>query len=166
MRGAILPGGKKGARTLSWQYSRGKALKSVIYILFYYLNRVRNEEVRRRAGIERELASRADQRVLRWFGHVERIYEFRMDRRVLMAEVSGGRVRGRPRLDWMDVVKVGLGLQRNDGGGCATMRERSEIVEGPGTYVTMSFTRPFLLGTVFFRPPSRALVVITWRGVG
>ena len=31
--------------------------------------RVRNEEVHRRAGIERELASRADQRVLRWFGH-------------------------------------------------------------------------------------------------
>ena len=28
-------------------------------------DRVRNEEVRRRAGIERELASRADQRVLR-----------------------------------------------------------------------------------------------------
>ena len=27
----------------------------------------------RRAGIERELASRADQRVLRWFGHVERM---------------------------------------------------------------------------------------------
>ena len=26
-----------------------------------------------RAGIERELASRADQRVLRWFGHVERM---------------------------------------------------------------------------------------------
>ena len=34
---------------------------------------VRNEKVRRRAGIERELASRADQRVLRWFGHVERM---------------------------------------------------------------------------------------------
>ena len=29
------------------------------------LDRVRNEEVRRRAGIERELASRADQRVLK-----------------------------------------------------------------------------------------------------
>ena len=39
---------------------------------------VRNEEVRRRAGIERELASRADQRVLRWFGHVERMDEYRM----------------------------------------------------------------------------------------
>ena len=31
------------------------------------MDSVRNEEVRRRAGIERELASRADRRVLRWF---------------------------------------------------------------------------------------------------
>ena len=62
-----------------------------------------------RAGIERELASRADKRVLRWFGHVERIDEYRMARRVLMAEVSEGRVRGRPRLGWMDGVKVALG---------------------------------------------------------
>ena len=53
---------------------------------------VRNEEVRRRAGIERELARRADQRVLRWFGHVERMDEYRMARRVLMARVSGRRV--------------------------------------------------------------------------
>ena len=56
------------------------------------MDRVWNEEVRRRAGIERELASTADQRVLRWFGHVERMDEHRMARRV-MAEVSGGRVR-------------------------------------------------------------------------
>ena len=72
------------------------------------MNRVRNEEVRRRAGIERELASRADQRVLRWFGHVERMDEYRMARKVLMAEVSGGRARGRPRLGWMDGVKVAM----------------------------------------------------------
>ena len=32
-----------------------------------------------------------------------------MARRVLMAEVSGGRVRGRQRLGWMDGVKVALG---------------------------------------------------------
>ena len=32
-----------------------------------------------------------------------------MARRVLMAEVSLGRVRGRPRLSWMDGVKVALG---------------------------------------------------------
>ena len=29
-----------------------------------------------------------------------------------MAEISGGRVRGRPRLDWMDGVKVALGNRR------------------------------------------------------
>ena len=65
--------------------------------------------MRRRAGIENEFASTADQRVLRWFGHVERIYEYRMARRMLMAEVSRCRVRGRPRLSWMDGVKVALG---------------------------------------------------------
>ena len=58
------------------------------------MDRVRNVEMRRRAGRERELASRADQSVLRWFGHVERMDEYRMARRMLMADVSGGRVRG------------------------------------------------------------------------
>ena len=44
------------------------------------MDRVRNEDVRRRAGIERELPSRADQRV-------------------------------RPRLGWMDGVKVASGYR-------------------------------------------------------
>ena len=35
--------------------------------------------------------------------------EYRMARRVLMAEVSGGRVRRRPRLGWMNCVKAALG---------------------------------------------------------
>ena len=30
----------------------------------------------------------------------------------------------------------GLRQQNNDGGGCATMRERSERMEGPATYLT------------------------------
>ena len=62
-----------------------------------------------RAGIEKELASRADQRVLRWFVQVERMDDYHMARRVLMAEVSGGWVRGRPRLGWIDGVRVALG---------------------------------------------------------
>ena len=40
---------------------------------------------------------------------MERLDEYRIARRVLIPEVSGGRVRGRPRLDWMDGVKVALG---------------------------------------------------------
>ena len=51
----------------------------------------------------------SDQRLLRWSGHVERMDEYRFARRILMAEVRGGRVRGRLRLGWMDGVKVSLG---------------------------------------------------------
>ena len=82
------------------------------------MDRIRNEKVRRRAGIELELASIVNQRVLRWFGQVKRMDEYRMTRKVLMAEVSGGRVRSR--LDrWCE---DGLEQQKHDVGGCATIR--------------------------------------------
>ena len=54
------------------------------------MDRARNKEERRTAGIEMEFASRGDHRVLRWFGHVERMDKYRTARRVLMAEVEGG----------------------------------------------------------------------------
>ena len=83
----------------------------------------------RRAGIEREFVSRADQTVLRWFGHVERMDEYHMATRVLMAEVSGGRVPGRPRLGSMNGVKMALG---NRGmmveAACQCMKERRALV--------------------------------------
>ena len=62
------------------------------------MDRVRNEEVHRRAGIERELASRADQRVLRWFGHVERMDEYSMARRVLIIIILESAVQGQERV--------------------------------------------------------------------
>ena len=52
------------------------------------------------------------QRVLRWFGHLQRMDEYRMASRVLMAVVSGWRVRGRQRLGWMDGVEVALRSRR------------------------------------------------------
>ena len=61
-----------------------KCLRSLV--CWSLMNSVRNEKVRRRAGIESELASGADQRVLRWFGHVKRMDEYRMARKVLMGE--------------------------------------------------------------------------------
>ena len=94
-----------------------KCLRSLVGVSL--MDSVRNEEVRTRAGIERELASRADQRVLRWFGHVETMDEYRMARRVLMAEVSGGRVRERPMLSWIDGVKVAM-----DNGGMTVVAAR------------------------------------------
>ena len=89
--------------------------------------------MRRRAGIERELASRADQRASRWLGHVERIDEYRM---VLLkwSKWRAGTRETEVRLDGR--CEGGLGQQWNDGGGCASMRERFERAESPGTYVT------------------------------
>ena len=51
---------------------------------------------------------------------MERTDDYPMARMVLMADVSGGRVRGRPRLGWMDGVRW-LGQQMDDGGGYVTM---------------------------------------------
>ena len=51
-----------------------KCLRSLVGVS--RMDRVRNKDVRRRVGIERELAIRADQRVLRWFGLVERMDEY------------------------------------------------------------------------------------------
>ena len=78
-----------------------KCLRSLVGVSRIF--RVRNEEVHMRAGIK------GSQRVLRWFGNVERMDEYRMARRVLMAAVRRGRVRGRPRLGCVDGVKVALG---------------------------------------------------------
>ena len=69
-----------------------KCLRSLVGVS--QMDKVENEQVHRRAGIEREFARRANQRVFRWFEHVERIDVYRMARRVWMAGVSGGWVLG------------------------------------------------------------------------
>ena len=48
-----------------------KCLRSMTGVSQFY--KVRNEVVRARTGVRRELAPRVDMNVLRWFGHVERM---------------------------------------------------------------------------------------------
>ena len=74
--------------------------------------------------------------------------------KLLMAEVSGGRVRGRPRLLWMDGVKVALGnrgMTVEVARQCAKDRKERRVL----VYICngMSFTRLFLFGPVFCRTP-------------
>ena len=61
-----------------------KCLSSLIGVS--QMDRVRNEEVRRSAGIERKSTSSVNQRVLRCVGHMERMDEYRVARIVVMAE--------------------------------------------------------------------------------
>ena len=71
-------------------------------------DRLRNEVVRERTGVRKELAARVDMNVLRWFGHLVRMDNERLTKRVLNASVSGRNVRGRPKYGWMDGVKKAL----------------------------------------------------------
>ena len=84
------------------------------------LDRVRNEVVRARTGVRRELAAGVDMNVLRWFGHVERMDNERLLKKVMNAKVDGRSARGRPRFGWMDGVKRALNDRRMD------IREASE----------------------------------------
>ena len=76
--------------------------------------------MRMRTGVRRELAARVDMNVLRWFGHVERMDNERLLKKVMNAKVDGRSARGRPRLRRMDGVKRALNHRRMD------MREASE----------------------------------------
>ena len=62
---------------------------------------IRNEVIRRRAGVMQDLSGRVDRAILRWFGHIERMPDGRMTKRVYQSEVEGSRPRGRPRTEWL-----------------------------------------------------------------
>ena len=85
------------------------------------LDRLRNDIVRRMTFVRRELAVRVDRNVLRWFGHVERMDDDRLLKKVVSARVDGRGARGRPRFGWMDGVKKALG----DRMGVREARERA-----------------------------------------
>ena len=64
-------------------------------------DRVTNEEVRRRCGVE-NLEHRLRKMRLRWFGHVKRRDENSILRRTMMElEVEGRRPVGRPKKTWI-----------------------------------------------------------------
>ena len=92
--------------------------------------------------------------------------EHHMTWRVMMADESGGRVQGRPRLGWMDDVKVALGsrgmmVQAQQ----KCMKDRKEW-RALCIWRWLSFTQPYLLDSCSFRLPSCALVAYHQEGGG
>ena len=67
------------------------------HLMISLLQRNDNNYCRLKKGIEETLAEKVDRRVLRWFGHVERMDEGRWLRKVKAAKVEGRLGRGRPR---------------------------------------------------------------------
>ena len=67
-------------------------------------DRITNEEVRRRCGVE-NLEHRLRKTRLRWFGHVKRRDENSTLRRAMELEVEGRRPASRPKKNWIKVVE-------------------------------------------------------------
>ena len=65
-----------------------------------------------------------DEGVLRWFGHVERMENDRIAKRVYVGECAGSRSVGRPRKRWIDTVKDCLKKRRLD------VRQARKMVHG------------------------------------
>ncbi|KAL7644492.1 UNVERIFIED_CONTAM: hypothetical protein RMT77_005324 [Armadillidium vulgare] len=100
------------------------------------VDRIRNERIIEMCGWKRGIVGRAEEGVLRWFGHVCRMDENRIVGRVMRSEVEGGRGTGRPRMRWMDGVREILGrrgLNVDEGRRVAEDRVRwRAVVRGEG----------------------------------
>ena len=72
------------------------------------LDKVRNEVVSKRTGVRRKLAARVDMNVLRWSGHMERMDNENLLKKVMNIKVDGRRMRIRPGTGWMDGVRGAL----------------------------------------------------------
>ena len=68
-------------------------------------DRVTNEEVRQRAGFVETILDRVQDAQLRWLGHVERMQDWRLPKRMFHGRVHGNRPRGRPRTTWVRSMK-------------------------------------------------------------
>ena len=58
-----------------------------------------------KCGVTKGVDEKIDEGVLRWFGHMERIENDRIAKRVYVGERAGSRSMGRPRERWIDKVK-------------------------------------------------------------
>ena len=84
--------------------------------------RVRNEEVYERCGMAKGIArvncvEWVKRNALRWYGHVRRMPEERMAKRVYQSKVSGELGRGRPPMTWECKVEQYNIMKERVGGG-------------------------------------------------
>ena len=80
-----------------------KCLRSICGVT--RMDRLRNEYIRNRCDLKNGIGVKVERNVLRWFGHIERMDDERLVKKVYESSVEGGRRRGRPCKRWKDCVK-------------------------------------------------------------
>ena len=64
------------------------------------------------------MVERANKGILRWYGHLLRMNNERLTKKVFMSEVIGNRGRGKPKWRWLDGVKellLAKGISMDEG---------------------------------------------------
>jgi exonuclease III len=70
-------------------------------------DKIRNEAIRERVGVEK-LQGRIENSRMRWYGHMKRMDQDRIPRRMHEMEMEGTRPRGRPRRRWLSQIRKGV----------------------------------------------------------
>ena len=68
------------------------------------MGRVSNVQIRGMCGVTKEVDERIGQSVLRWFGHIERMGDDRITKRVYVEQCMSSRLVSRPLKRWTDSV--------------------------------------------------------------
>src|SRR5678815_3266590 len=69
------------------------------------IDKMKNERIRELCGVKKGVNERISESTLRWFGHVERIDDSRLVKRIFSGEYAGSRPVGRQKKKWIESVK-------------------------------------------------------------
>src|SRR5678815_5559529 len=68
------------------------------------IDKMRSERIRELCGVKKGVNERINESTLRWFGHVERMNDSRLVKRMYSGECVGNRPAGRPKKKWIESV--------------------------------------------------------------
>ena len=94
-------------------------------------HKIRNNIIKRKMNVTRSLLEDIKTKQLKWYGHVQRMEEGRLPKKVMKWSPPGRRKRGRPKLTWAEEIR-GLmeekGLMEEDWNDERQMEEEDNII--------------------------------------
>ena len=100
-----------GSETMIWREKERSRIRAVQMdnlrglVGIRKMNKVSYALIRELCRVKKGINEKIDEGVLRWFGHVERMENDRIFKRIYVEECVGSRSLGRPRKRWIDTVK-------------------------------------------------------------
>ena len=100
-----------GSETMIWREKERSRIRNVqidklISLLgTRRMDKVPNVRIRELCGVTKGVDERIGKGILRWFGHVERMENDRIAKKVYVEECAGSNSVGRPRKRWINAVK-------------------------------------------------------------